>query len=419
MLRKKIFFLLCIISVFSLKAYNYTDWTEYPGDPVYAPYPVASLPDDYFPCVIFNQNKFDGNGAAYLYKMWHQGPTGIALSYSNDGINWQLVGQVVIDPSIAPSIPLHASVVYDKNGFGGGPYYYKMWYWTNDIAFSPPFLGIKFTQSIDGITWTTPAATTQDATCFLCDITQGGVSPFYEFYGFGQVLYNPSATSTPGQPFTYPYVTFFDSSAAEDPPQKTEEAVGLAYSQDGIHWFRYGAEPVLLPVGNNAVWDGTYAYRASVIKINDTYHMFYSGANDFDNPDYANFAYAFGIGHASSQDGITWTTDPNNPIFTVLDSGEAWRSGRTLAPTVVISGPPTIDCSCTQLYPLQMWFSGGTNSLTHLTPNPHAHSGGVENANGFASAAIGYATIIAPGATFPKVCERMWLKGKKVCKVTQ
>ena len=106
MLKKRINFLLCALAAFSLKASSFTDWTEYPSDPIYAPYPAASLPDDYFPCVIFNQNKFAGNGAAHFYKMWVNGPTGIALSYSDDGISWQLIGEVVIDPDHSVT-PLH------------------------------------------------------------------------------------------------------------------------------------------------------------------------------------------------------------------------------------------------------------------------------------------------------------------------
>jgi len=367
-----------------------TDWVEFPGDPIYSPYPSSSLREDYFPFVIFNQNQFDGHGAGVLYKMWHQGPNGIALSYSNDGANWTLEGQVVLDPSIAPRIPLHASVIYDSTGFGGTPYFYKMWYWTGVVSFVPPNLAIKFTQSADGVTWTTPVITTQDTTSFLANVGLPG-QPFYQFYGFGTVLYNPSATSIPGQPLTFPYAAYFDSSAAERGSQTTEEAVALAYSSDGLFWTRYGSEPVLLPSGSTADWDGKYTYRASVFLLNGVYQMYFSGSSKINNPNHS-FAYTFGIGSATSSDGINWVQDPNNPIFTINDPGEAWRSGRTLAPSVVIGAPIQGNCPCCLSPQLQMWFSGGLN-----------------NGGNFLTIAIGYATLTLPGNSGG---DRMWLKNK-------
>jgi hypothetical protein len=299
--------------------------------------------------------------------MWHQGDTGIALSYSNDGINWSLKGIVITDANA-----LHPTVIYDKNGFGGGPYHYKMWYWTGVASFSPPGLAINFSQSTDGVAWTAPVATTQDTSFFLADITQGG-SYFYQFYGFGTVIYNPSATSTSGQPYTYPYVAFFDSSAAKISPQTTEEAVALAYSSDGLLWTRFGSVPVLIPSGNTSDWDGLYAYRASVIKQNGIYDMFYSGSND----DITGLGYAHGIGHATSSDGINWTKD-HNPIFAITDPGKTWRSGRTLASSVVVVSDGS----------LLMWFSGGTNS------------GG-----SFSSEAIGFAQTSPTPAAVPTMNE--------------
>jgi hypothetical protein len=326
--------------------------------------------------VIYNANKFDGHGDAILYKMWSQGPLvsgnpSLSLSYSNDGIHWTLQSPpVIIDPSGA----YHASVIYDKNGFGNSGVFYKMWYWTGNPGMIPPALEIKYAESIDGVTWTTPVATTQDTIAFLASESPPGPgSPFYQLYGFGTVIYNSNATSMPGAPFSYPYVAFFDASSAGIAPTTYEEEVGLAFSQDGLFWTRYGIAPVLIPSGNVADWDGLYAYRASVLTINGVMHMFFSGSNND-----STLQYGLGIGHASSTDGIHWTQDPGNPIFFVTNPGEAWRSGRTFTPSVV-AGPP---CLNNPSFPqLQMWFSGGTNDLVGGT---------------FASAAIGYATMHCP-----------------------
>lgn len=378
---KLLLYCLGLMSMY-LGASPFTAWKEASNDPIYMPYPSASLlsADDYAPSVIFSPTKFDGNGAAFNYKMWHQSPNGIALSYSNDGTNWTLVGEVVTDPGDA----FHASVIYDKNGFSGSPYYYKMWYWTGTSGSTPPDLPIKFTQSVDGVHWTTPRELTQDTTLYLTNDTKSGQA-FNQFYGFGQVIYNPTPTFVLGNPYTFPYVAFFDAGPAGVSPQTAQEAVGLAYSMDGLNWFRYGSVPVLLPSGSITNWDGVYAYRASVIRVNGIWHMFYSGSSGVNNPAFPNFTYTFGIGHASSTDGIVWTKDSDNPIFSVVDFGEEWRSGRTLFSWVIVN-PSFVDGCCNNKLLGQMWFSGGTN-----------------NGGSFATLAIGYATL-------PIKVERMWLK---------
>jgi len=123
--------------------------------------------------------------------------------------------------------------------------------------------------------------------------------------------------------------------------------------------------------------------------------MFYSGSSETNNPN-SSFAYTFGIGHATSTDGINWTTDPDNPIFTINDPGEEWRNGRTLAPSVVISQDST-DCKGNRTVILQMWFSGGTN-----------------NGGSFLTINIGYATL-----TLTWLCDKMWLKRKQTLTTKQ
>ena len=62
---------LSLISIANL-ASPWTNFKEYPPNlPIYDPYPDYTLWDDYYPCIIYNKDKFDGHGEAYLYKMWH------------------------------------------------------------------------------------------------------------------------------------------------------------------------------------------------------------------------------------------------------------------------------------------------------------------------------------------------------------
>ena len=317
-------------------------WIENPANPIYNPFPATALPEDYFPIVLYDGNKFSGHGDAYFYKMWHQGTDGIALSYSNDGINWTLKGNVIGGSAF------HPCVVYDKNGFGGGSVYYKAWYWkgyptAGDVSV------IQYTESADGIVWKPSISVTQDSTFPLSD---GNPGYFYHLYGPGAVLYNPAATSTAGQPYTFPYVMFYDTSNEGGGPGNSIEQIALAYSSDGLAWTRYGSEPIVIPSGVSTDWDGTYAYRPSIIRVAGTYTMLYSGSNDQIDPA-TTIPYAHGIGAATSVDGIHWTKSASNPVFSYAD-GVAWRNSRTYTPSVLLSPDGS---------QLQMWFSGGSGLI--------------------------------------------------------
>ena len=317
-------------------------WTESPADPIYNPFPATPLPEDYFPIIVYDGQKFSGHGDAYFYKMWHQGTNGIALSYSDDGIHWTLKSDNVV---INGPNPAHPCVVYDENGFGGGSVYYKAWYWKGYPAAGDVSV-IQYSESSDGIVWKPSISVTQDASSPLSDGIPGY---FYHLYGPGAVLYNPAATSTAGQPYTFPYVMFYDTSNEGGGPGKGIEQIALAYSSDGLAWTRYGSEPIIIPSGVSTDWDGAYAYRPSLIRSQSgTYYLLYSGSNDQIDPT-TTIPYAHGIGVATSLDGIHWTKSTSNPVFSYAD-GSAWRNSRTYAPSVLLSSSGG----------LQMWFSGGT-----------------------------------------------------------
>jgi hypothetical protein len=64
-------------------------WTENVDDPVYTPpYTASELPDDYYPSVIYDKQRFHGHGDSVKYKMWYQYPDGVAYATSDDGIAW-------------------------------------------------------------------------------------------------------------------------------------------------------------------------------------------------------------------------------------------------------------------------------------------------------------------------------------------
>jgi predicted GH43/DUF377 family glycosyl hydrolase len=98
-----------------------------------------------------------------------------------------------------------------------------------------------------------------------------------------------------------------------------------ATSNDGIAW-DINEEPVL--ASSEGEWDSTSVETPSVIKVGDTYHMYYTGYN-------TPFSKAiYSIGHATSKDGINWAKDPNNPIIKPHDDPLQWGFYTTAEPGI-------------------------------------------------------------------------------------
>lgn len=84
----------------------------------------------------------------------------------------------------------------------------------------------------------------------------------------------------------------------------TRLAIGLATSSDGYVWTKHPANPVLAwgPPGS---WDELAACFPQVIYDGSTYAMWFGGFN----------ATSSATGFATSEDGVTWTRHPANPIL--------------------------------------------------------------------------------------------------------
>jgi len=83
--------------------------------------------------------------------------------------------------------------------------------------------------------------------------------------------------------------------------------IGIAYSDDLISWTKEDTNPVL-EYGPES-WDKQGVYDAQVLKVGDTYHMYYGGASSGWE--------AGAIGHATSSNGVDWTKDDENPVVTL------------------------------------------------------------------------------------------------------
>lgn len=104
------------------------------------------------------------------------------------------------------------------------------------------------------------------------------------------------------------------------------EAIGYAESPDGINWDPNN-DPVI-PDGEPGDWD-QWRGPASVLRVNDTLKMWYSGSSD-------NFNYEISIGYAWSLDNIVWNVLPDK----VLDHGEpgTWEETGVIHPVVYYDG---------------------------------------------------------------------------------
>jgi hypothetical protein len=202
-----------------------------------------------------------------------------------------------------------------------------MWYWHTDSLYTVN--AIKYTESPDGKNWynyqwcqngTVPIVTGSSG-----DWNRGS-------YGPCDVLYNSVAPNTGTK---WKFHMYYDGTTGGS------EAIGLGFSSDGITWTGYDpdddADPVL--TGDSGEWDDDYVSRATIIVEESTnFSMWYSGGDG---------RMDHGIGYATSSDsGLSWTKDPDNPIFH-KDDEVPWRDERTYCPAVLKDGST-----------YKMWFAG-------------------------------------------------------------
>ncbi|MEM3365778.1 MAG: hypothetical protein QXM93_05095 [Candidatus Methanomethyliaceae archaeon] len=333
-----------VSSTFYLKKLYLGDWVEYSKNPVFDPDIRA-----YYPCVIYDANSFSGHGESAKYKMWFNSYNNIYtiwLAYSNDGITWNLYNSPVSGLSSSAG---HPWVLYFPGGFSGknngnnpssATMYYRIWYWDTTKLYTVE--AIRYAESSDGLNWYNDQPLQNGVVPIIT-----GADPDWNkgSYGPACVLYNPSASNS-GTNWTF--MMYYDGTPGNN------ESIGVGFSSDGVIWTGYDkngdgkADPVL--TGSGSGWDENYVYSCTVLKIGSTYHMLYSGGVKGTNE---------GIGYATSSDGLTWTKDPNNPIFHISD-GLVWRNNRTYNPAVVeVEGT------------FKMWFTGvsGSNyAIGYATP---------------------------------------------------
>jgi predicted GH43/DUF377 family glycosyl hydrolase len=99
--------------------------------------------------------------------------------------------------------------------------------------------------------------------------------------------------------------------------------IGMAISSDGIKWKKYNdpatndhpfadSDPVLMN-GKGNEWDNGVVWLADVKKFAQGFSMYYTGIKVI------NDELIFGIGYATSKDGIHWDKYRENPVYKAMD----------------------------------------------------------------------------------------------------
>jgi predicted GH43/DUF377 family glycosyl hydrolase len=161
-----------------------------------------------------------------------------------------------------------------------------------------------------------------------------------------------------------------------------------AFSQTDFE--RIFDDPVV-PNGPAGSWDSTIVGYHFVLKVGDTFHMWYTGDA------------GGGIGHATSPDGVDWTKDQEaNPVLVPGPPG-SWDDTAVLSPYVIHDGDS-----------FQMWYTGKS-----------AWSGLGTEAVGYATSPDGIAwtkddvhnPVLSPGS--PGSWDEEWVNTPSVLKIDE
>lgn len=299
--------LLAIPATIVLSATNAV-WNKYEGNPIMF-YGKPAGWDDFSiystEVMFWDHNDTDPNNDEFY--MWYSGTSynlnekNIGFATSEDGMTWNkhpenpvikvgVFGEWDYDRVNAPS------VLYDKSDNT-----WKMWY--AGVSIYNGGYSIGYATSPDAVHWT------KYGDLYVFD--SAGHPDYFDGYS----VLSPEVVKKDGK-----FHMWYAGNGGIASNQ-----IGYAVSDDGIQWRRVSEDPVLR-VGPEGSWDeGETVSPAIIIDAQGTIHMWYQGSN-------GDKTYT-GIGHATSQDGITWQKDAANPLLIGENTG-IWDAERVFYPTV-------------------------------------------------------------------------------------
>ena len=271
-------------------------WQAYHGNPVIS----SDTHRSYYPNVVHNGRSF----LMYTDYTYAEGEQVPVVSVSRDGVHFRDVARTEGLRSAR-----HTKTIYEKRQFAGRRSY-KVFYWDTSVSIYTPG-AMRTAESGDGITWENDRPLTGDYVSGTSGTVNGGT------YGPSTVFHNrKKRVLDHDNPLNNRFVMYYVATTG------AEERNGIAYSLDGTQ-SHYGG--IALEIGGTGEWDAKYASSATVVRNGDgTFDMWYSGGAEDSND---------GIGHATSEDGLTFIRDPDNPILTT-QSG-TWHALRTYTPMVI------------------------------------------------------------------------------------
>ncbi len=272
----------------------------------------------------------------------------------------------LIVPTLTPTTldfgPADPAVLFDTDDNK-----WKVWFSSTlkDIASGNETMTVKYSESLDGITWSNPQIAFQ--------VTSDSTAWDHTHTETPTVIKNPNPAAPANQKFMMWYSGANTKLATSEnrPVTFPYYQIGLAYSADGKSFARYApglnSKPGLALVANSALFGGSVASAfgdgvvadPEVIYRNSLYHMWFSSyAESVPNPvaPAGRLPLAFGIAHLTSTDGITWSASHSNPLSSLAKVGEV-AAGQQ--PSVLFN--PTLSR-------YEMWFSNDTDAEKAAIP---------------------------------------------------
>lgn len=250
-----------------------------------------------------------------VYHMWYAGLSetmgmNIGHATSDDGITWTRDPKNPVLEKGLENTWNEGRVYLPSVLFMGGVFH--MWFIGADVNVNE---NLGYATSTDGSTWTQHEGNPMG--------NIGGISD-WDAGELGSGGYDHDGEK-------------FQSWYSASPVENSNFEMGYATSADGISWVRASDVPVM-ENGGSADWDFPRVQPSAMVAENGLKHIWYSGG------DFAEWQ----IGHATSEDGLSWEKDANNPVLTRGEPGSGLDE--------FVAFPSVLRDSIDDL--LKMWYFG-------------------------------------------------------------